>query len=116
MLFQLSVPDKKLIMNKYDKRLSAVLSVALLIFGYTLCLSMNDFSLSLNQSNSISEALLFIAYLCYPATTVMFSLISITAVSYILRRKVDIADFMYAMMCNVLFLNVIVAILFVLSK
>lgn len=116
MLFQLSVPDEDLSINKYDKRLAVVISIALLMFGYALCLSMNDFSLRLPESNSISEALLFITYLCYPVTTVVFSLISITAVHYILGRKVDVADFMYAMMCNVLFLNVIVAMLFVLSK
>lgn len=116
MLFQLSVPDEDLTINKYDKRLSVFLSIALLICGYALCLSFNDFSLSLPQSSSITAALLFITYLCYPITTIVFSLISITTLHYIIGRKVDISDFMYAMMCNVLFLNAIVAILFIVSK
>jgi len=117
MLFQLSIPDQDVPINKQDKRLASFISVALLMFGYTLCLSMNDFSFSLpHHSNSIISALLFITFFCYPVTTIVFSLISITTLHYIIGRKVDVADFMYAMMCNVLFLNVIVAILLVLSK
>jgi len=114
MKLKTSVHDSDITLSSPEKTIGWTFSIIFLIAGTCFIYALNNFSFSIPETNWFYSLILYVTIVGYPVTLVAFSVISITVLHYVIGRKVDILDFMYAMNCNVLFLIAIVSLTLIL--
>lgn len=115
MNIKLRIPDKDIVVSTQDKMIGYVFSILFIMAGTLFTYGLNHFSFAIPETNVWLQTILFATIKIFPLTLTAFSLISIATLHYIIGRKVDILDFLYAVNCNVLFLSVISIITLVIA-